>query len=156
LKQNLYVRNYLLIPIAEFFCIPDHLIDKIISEYHFGTENLHLSTRTLKILQEKFWWLSIVKEVKKVIDKCNICRLVKKPTTKYNLGMVQKEVRKPFELVGLDLDGPIDNKSKYGNKYLLVMVDYYSNWVESFPIRMKKKSIMFKKKWIYRFGNNYR
>ncbi len=37
-------------------------------------------------------------------------------------------------MLGVDLMGPLP-KSKKGNVYLLVVVDYFTKWVELFPIR---------------------
>ncbi|XP_058872855.1 uncharacterized protein LOC131723245 [Acipenser ruthenus] len=44
---------------------------------------------------------------------------------------------KPGEMLGLDLMGPFP-KSKKGNVYLLVVVDYYTKWVEMFPLKNSK------------------
>lgn len=40
-------------------------------------------------------------------------------------------------MLGVDLMGPFP-RSKHGNMYLLVVVDYYTKWVEVFPLRDSK------------------
>eukprot|EP01132_Coremiostelium_polycephalum_P010890 gene10890-13341_t len=42
-------------------------------------------------------------------------------------------ISEPFEIVGVDIIGPID-VSKNGNKYILVFSDYLTKWVEAFPL----------------------
>ena len=45
---------------------------------------------------------------------------------KYNVGA-------PFERVALDMLGPFPRSDK-GNKYLLVVGDYFSKWLEAVPV----------------------
>ena len=35
--------------------------------------------------------------------------------------------------------------ARYGNKYLLVLIDTFSSWVEAFPTRTKTANVMAKK-----------
>ena len=43
-------------------------------------------------------------------------------------------VTRPFELVGVDIKGPYKASVK-GNKYILVCIDYFTNWVEAAPMK---------------------
>ena len=40
----------------------------------------------------------------------------------------------PFELVGIDIVGPFKITARK-NKYVLVCVDYFTNWIEAAPLK---------------------
>lgn len=46
---------------------------------------------------------------------------------------MQYHVGGPMERVGLDIVGPFP-VSNHGNKYILVVTDYFTRWVESYPM----------------------
>ena len=39
----------------------------------------------------------------------------------------------PMEMIGLDFIGPLPS-TEAGNKHVLVVVDYFTKWVEAFPL----------------------
>ena len=53
------------------------------------------------------------------------------------------QVSHPFELVGVDLMGPFVESSQ-GNKYIFTATDYYTKWVEAFPIPNKSATVVSK------------
>ena len=47
----------------------------------------------------------------------------------------------PFTRIGIDISGPC-NLSWRGNKYLLVVSDYFTKWVEAYPMKdMEAKTV---------------
>lgn len=46
------------------------------------------------------------------------------------------QVSNVWELVGIDLTGPLP-KTVNGNIYILTATDYFSKWVEAFPLKTK-------------------
>ena len=50
----------------------------------------------------------------------------------------------PFEVVGMDILGPI-KRSRNVFKYVLVLVDLFTNWVESCPLRTLEAAEVAKK-----------
>lgn len=65
---------------------------------------------------------------------CQICQLYKPETRKPPGKLQQTVVHGPWKMIGVDLMGPFP-RSSHGNLYLLVFVDYYTRWVEMFPLR---------------------
>ena len=55
--------------------------------------------------------------------------------TNNNLVCILK-VTEPFELVGMDLVGKLKSTGK-GYVYICVMVDYFTKWLEVYPLRTK-------------------
>ena len=48
--------------------------------------------------------------------------------------MVQYNVGAPMERIAVDVLGPLPELES-GNKYLLIVADYFSKWTEAFPMR---------------------
>ena len=62
----------------------------------------------------------------------------------------------PFSRVGFDHVGPLP-RTKAGNKYIIVLVDYLTKWVEAEPLKEigSKEVIKFLKKVFARHGVPY-
>lgn len=63
------------------------------------------------------------------------------------------KVTRPFELLGCDMIGPF-HQTEQGNCYIFMATDYYTKWVEAFPIPNKTALEVSKclKKILYRHG----
>ena len=65
----------------------------------------------------------------------------------YNVGV-------PFERIAIDIAGPFP-VSDYGNRYILVVADYFSKWPEVFPIPNQEACTVAEEivlNWISRYG----
>ncbi|MCH8070039.1 MAG: transposase family protein, partial [Candidatus Marinimicrobia bacterium] len=63
-------------------------------------------------------------------------------------------VDQPWKRIGLDLMGPLP-RTEQGYRHIMVIVDYFSKWVEAFPLRTKSsREIMgnFLEHVVSRFG----
>lgn len=49
--------------------------------------------------------------------------------------MQRQVVSAPLQRVALDIMGPLDPPTSHGNRYLLVVVDYLTKWVEAMPMK---------------------
>ncbi|CAG2203682.1 unnamed protein product [Mytilus edulis] len=104
------------------------------------TDNLlsKLSSQTQeiapKIVRERYTWYNQRKDVEQWCKCCNICASRKPPSKKPKAPPQQYNVGAPFERIGIDILGPLP-KSTRGNKFLLVIGDYFTKWMEAIPIQ---------------------
>ncbi|KAI3376844.1 hypothetical protein L3Q82_000417 [Scortum barcoo] len=90
--------------------------------------------KTYKRLQALVYWPKMSMDVREHVRCCKVCQLYKPETRKPPGKLQQTEVQGPWEMLGVDLMGPFP-RSTNGNLYLIVFVDYYTRWVEMFPLR---------------------
>lgn len=115
--------------------IPIPLRKHLLQIFHDHPLSGHLGRyKTYKRLQALAYWPKMSLDVKDYVQCCQTCQ-VQKPENRRRPGKLQQTmVSRPWEMLGVDIMGPFP-RSSAGNNYLLVFVDYYSRWVELFPLR---------------------
>ena len=111
-------------------------------------------TRTLKRLKDRFYWVNFTETVEEWIKTCVKCQRRKNIQRKPHGVMKQYLVGAPLERVALDILGPLP-ESHEKNKYILVISDYFTKWVESFAIPNQEAitiTQVFVEQFICRFG----
>ena len=101
--------------------IPESLQKRTIMLAHEGHQGM---VRTKARLREKVWWPRMDKQVEQAIRACHPCQLVG-PRSKPEPVRSTKLPDSPWQEISVDL---LDISS--GN-HLLVVVDYYSRWIEA-------------------------
>ena len=111
-------------------------------------------TSTLKRVLENFVWPGVGKDVQNYVKSCRICQYTK-PVYRKPVGPMESiKSNKPWELVAVDLVGPLPT-SFSGHKHILVVRDHFSKWVELFPLkraRGKDVAIILVREIFTRFG----
>ncbi|RXN19011.1 protease reverse transcriptase ribonuclease h [Labeo rohita] len=94
--------------------------------------------RSVPCPKEEFaYWPSIRTDVWQHCTECRKCQ-VYKPTNLKPAGSLQSvPIVEPGFMLGMDIMGPFPRSTRQ-NEYLLVIVDYFSKWVEVFPMRNAK------------------
>ena len=64
---------------------------------------------------------------------CDLCASRERPTRTPRAPLQTYNVGAPLERVALDILGPLPESDR-GNKYILVIGDYFSKWMEAFAI----------------------
>lgn len=73
-------------------------------------------------------------DIERWIKACLVCNQIK-PGPSRRHGLLQPiKVTFPFEIVGIDILGPL-RKTKRNNRYILVFIDLFTNWVEACPLQ---------------------
>ncbi|KAL0811217.1 hypothetical protein ABMA28_009646 [Loxostege sticticalis] len=106
------------------------IVELVIESEHL--KNLHAGPRLiLSRINQRFWVINAMREIKKIIHKCIICWKLKKHVSEQLMGNLPKDrvnVCRPFQKIGIDFAGPISVKqsslrrSVVSNGYICVMV----------------------------------
>ena len=83
--------------------------------------------RTQSIVRKKFYWLGWQESVRKFCQTCNECQERNMPSKKPRARLREVTVSQPMERIAMDVAGPFP-KSAGGNKYILVVVDYFTKY----------------------------
>ncbi|KAG7559514.1 Integrase catalytic core [Arabidopsis thaliana x Arabidopsis arenosa] len=112
-------------------CVSEDEAEGILLHCHGSAYGGHFATfKTVsKILQAGFWWPTMFKDAQDFVSKCDSCQ--RKGNISRRNEMPQNPILEVeiFDVWGIDFMGPFP--SSYGNKYILVAVDYVSKWVEA-------------------------
>lgn len=112
-------------------CVSKDEVEGIMLHCHGSAYGGHFATfKTVsKILQAGFWWPTMFKDAQEFVSKCDSCK--RKGNISRRNEMPQNPILEVeiFDVWGIDSMGPFP--SSYGNKYILVAVDYVSKWVEA-------------------------
>jgi hypothetical protein len=137
IDEVLYRRGTNLRGSANLLVVPQQLKKEVMTTFHDDMlHGSHLSyAKCIDKIRLRFYWTNMLKEVKAFIRACPICQKFNKPTQQ-KFGSLQPVARPeiPFSKIALDFGGPFV-RSNDGNKYLLVGIDYCTNWVELKAVR---------------------
>jgi len=115
--------------------VPKNRIKQILEEAHDSPSGGHFGiNKTLEKIRKRFYWASCKQDVEEWCRSCKVCIAKRGPSEKGKSPLQIYNVGAPFERVQMDILGPLP-LSVSGNKYLLVVVDCFSKWVEAFPLK---------------------
>ncbi|XP_014498730.1 uncharacterized protein LOC106759872 [Vigna radiata var. radiata] len=130
--DDLYRRGYVT-PIMK--CLSKEEADYVLRELHYGVCGRHTGGRALKarVLRAGFFWPTLEKDCLVFSQKCLSCQkhgnVFHAPATELH-NIVSPW---PFSQWGMDRVGPFPI-SRSQKKFLLVVVDYFTKWVEVEPL----------------------
>ncbi|CAM4912454.1 unnamed protein product [Rotaria socialis] len=135
--------------------IPKSKIFDLLSLAHDHPTAAHLGHRkTLYRLSSRFYWSHMRHDVEAYVRACELCQKFKASNKKPG-GLMRPIVEsEPWNTIGIDLTGPLP-KTRRGNTYILVVIDYFTKWVELFALaNTKAKTIaqLFVDEVLCRFG----
>ena len=89
--------------------------------------------KTLGKVKERFYWPGHFSDVQKWCNTCAVCAMRKTPVPRPKAKLCNISVGSPMELVAMDILGPLPETAA-GNSYILVVGDYFTKWMEAYPI----------------------
>jgi len=135
--------------------VPQKKIKQILEEAHDSPTEGHFGVnKTLDKIRKRFYWAACKQDVEDWCRSCKVCIAKKGPSEKGKSELQLYNVGGPFEKVQMDSLGPFPISYK-GNKYLLVISDCFTKWVEAFPLKNFKASTIaevFVNQVVSRFG----
>ena len=97
------------------------------------------------------------KDVSQWCKECSDCAFRKSPPSTPRAPMKPVYVCNPMEKIALDILGPLP-VTEAGNRYVVVISDYFTRWSEAFPLPNQEATTVAKKlteDWICCFGASY-
>ncbi|VDI04194.1 Hypothetical predicted protein [Mytilus galloprovincialis] len=135
--------------------VPSCWTKDILQLLHDNPTSGHLGIhKTVARVRRRFYWVDFKTDILKWIQQCTMCTSRKQPPRRAKSKMKQYQVGAPMERVALDIIGPFP-LSKKGNKYALIVSDYFTRWAEGYPMPdMETKTIIdnFVNNFVCRFG----
>ena len=84
-------------------------------------------------VRQMFYWPGLQGDVKSYVAGCEICTKRKEPNPTKRAPMQIVRSGFPMERIAIDILGELPITSD-GNKYILVMADYFTKWTEALPM----------------------
>lgn len=99
-----------------------------------------------------FTWPTLFQDARERAKNCDKCQRTRGITKRDEMPLNNNQVIEVFEVCGIDFMGPFP--ISFGNEYILVAVDFTSNWVEATPTKSctANEVVEFLRKIFSRFG----
>ncbi|GFY22008.1 transposon Ty3-I Gag-Pol polyprotein [Trichonephila clavipes] len=129
----IYHRDKILNELVMQLVLPRCRTDKVMKLAHEG----HMGVKkTKERIKYNFCWPNMSGEIAEFVQICKGYQL-RKPEKIGDRAPITPIVRPefPFEIVNIDVIGPIQPPSGRGHKYVLCMMDQHTRWPEVVPLR---------------------
>ncbi|GJY31388.1 reverse transcriptase domain-containing protein, partial [Tanacetum coccineum] len=112
-------------------CVHGQEALEILKACHEGPTGGHHSANLTarKVFDAGFFWPTIYRDAHTMIKSCDTCQRQGKISQRDEMPQNAIQVCEIFDVWGIDFMGPFP--SSRGNKYILIVVDYLSKWVEA-------------------------
>ena len=135
--------------------VPESMRSEIFKQLHGSILGGHLGrTRTIEAVRRKFYWPRYHADLKLWVKRCQICAEGKGVRKQYpKAPLKQKGAVAPFDVIAIDI--LTLTKTKQSNKYLLMVVDSFTKWVEAYPLAEHSAPTVAKilaSRWMCDFG----
>ena len=136
------------------FIVPQALRNDILHHYHNAKTGGHFGRdKTFAAIKSQFFWYRMSSEIELYCQSCNTC-IQQKKTLNPRGALQSYHAGAPWERVHIDILGPFSPSSK-NNKFILMLVDQFSKWIECYPLPDQKAETVAEpivREFIARFG----
>ncbi len=120
---------------VEALVVPESMRHTIMTLGHSVPWAGHLGKhKTLARIASRFTWPKIYTDVTEFIRTCTECQMTSGRRVAPAHLLPLPVIDTPFSRLGMDVVGPLE-RSKNGNRYILVICDYATKYPEAFPLR---------------------
>ncbi|XP_036001790.1 uncharacterized protein LOC118565513 [Fundulus heteroclitus] len=158
IRDGILVRRFYCLNDTEFYpqvVLPRVLRPDVMRQMHEGQVGGHFGVeRTVARLQTRYFWYRMREDVAVWCGTCTSCASKARPLKTPQAPMGTVRVGAPMERVALDIMGPL-NKTERNNRYVLVIQDYFTKWVDAFPLPNDKAvtvAEVLASEWVCRYG----
>ena len=135
--------------------LPRDLRDTALKAHHDHTTASHRGiNKTLAAVRSRYYWPGLTTQVKRWVRICHECGAKKNWGRKRRSPLKQYVVGAPMERLAMDILGPLPLTPR-GNRFLLVVTDYFTKWTESYAIPNQEAVTVAEKlvvEFVCRFG----
>nr|GEY07917.1 reverse transcriptase domain-containing protein [Tanacetum cinerariifolium] len=135
-------------------CVHGQEANDILKACHEGPTGGHHGAKftAKKVFDVGFFWPTIYQDAHDLVTRCDACQRQGKISQRDEMPQNAIQVCEIFDIWGIDFVGPFP--SSRGNKYILVVVDYFSKWVEAKALPTNDARVVVKilKSLFARFG----
>ncbi|GJS03469.1 reverse transcriptase domain-containing protein [Tanacetum coccineum] len=112
-------------------CVAGSETFEILAHCHSGPTGGHHSANITakKVCKSGFYWHGVFKDANEYVRRCDACQRSGNISSRNEMPQNNIQVCEVFDVWGLDFMGPFPQSR--GNKYILVVADYVSKWVEA-------------------------
>ncbi|XP_055936794.1 uncharacterized protein LOC129966395 [Argiope bruennichi] len=117
--------------------LPKNKRQQVLKLAHESIFGCHMGLKkTSERIKYSFYWPNMTDDIKNFCKSCKECQL-RSPEKMIDKIPITPVLRPelPFEIVNIDLIGPIEPPSARRHKYVLCLMDQHSRWPEAIPLR---------------------
>jgi len=125
-------------------CLTEEEAQQVMSDFHKGDCGGHLfwKTKANKILRAGYYWPTLFADVYKTVTSCHECQIFQGRINLQPLPLKPVEVSAQFQQWGLDFIREIHPTSLAQYKWILIVTDYFTKWIEAIPTRRATDSVI--------------
>ena len=114
--------------------IPASLRHEVLVACHDHCTASHLGiTKTYDKIRARYYWPNMFKDIEHWCNSCVDCAMKKIPRGHRRAPLLPIPVEGAFDRVAMDILGPFP-ETHDGNRYIIVISDYYTRWPEAFAL----------------------
>ena len=114
--------------------LPRKYHESVFDQLHSAPTAGHLGyERVLEKCRQRFFWYRMRDEIRRRCERCDACARRKSPPHRFKAEMQKYGVGCPLQRIASDIMGPLPISHR-GNRYILVVADYFTKFTEAYGI----------------------